>query len=67
MPARPAHSVGRGSRRDYRRVTETLRNNATGTGSGSSGSSSGTYLVREEDGTSRYTLEDGSGSLLKEA
>ena len=24
------------------------------------------YLVREEDGTSRFTLEDGSGSLLLE-
>lgn len=24
------------------------------------------YLVREEDGTSRFTLEDGSGSILLE-
>ena len=64
MPSRPAHSAGRGSRRDYRRVTETLRNNATGTGSGSSGTvvDTASYWVLEEDvgGNSKWLLEEGT-------
>ena len=61
MPSRPAHSVGRGSRRDYRRVTETLRDNATGTGTGSSGDNA-SYWVLEEDvgGNSKWLLEEGT-------
>lgn len=58
----------RPSRRDYRRVTETLRNNATGTGSGSSGTVADTasYFVQEEDGTSKLTLEEGTFFLILE-
>ena len=53
--------------REYRRVIETLRNNATGTGSGSSGSSgSPSYWVLEEDGTSLWELEEGGSYWILE-
>lgn len=49
--------------RSYRRVQETRQSDSSGTGVGSGGND---YLVREEDGTYRFTLEEGSGSLIKE-
>ena len=55
--------MGRGSRRDYRRVVETLRDNSTGTGAGASGAS---QLVQEEDGISFFLLEEGNGTILTE-
>lgn len=67
MPSYPRSSHRRSGGRDYRRVTETLRNNATGTGTGSSGSTdTASYIVQEEDGTSYITLEEGTGYLILE-
>lgn len=68
MPSYPRSSHRLSGGRDYRRVTETLRNNATGTGTGSSGSvvDTASYFVQEEDGTSYITLEEGTGYLILE-
>ena len=67
MPSYPrgAHRVS--GNRDYRRVVATLQNNDTGTGTGSSGASdTASYFVQEEDGTSKFTLEEGTFFLLTE-
>ena len=68
MPPRPAHTLPGG--RDFRRVAAVAQNDATGTGTGSSGGGGGgggaSYIVKEEDGTSKLTLEEGGGSLKTE-
>ncbi len=68
MPAYPrsAHRLTGG--RDFRRVVATQQNDATGTGSGSSGTPADTasYFVQEEDGISKLTLEEGTYFLILE-
>ena len=67
MPSYPRSSHRLSGGRDYRRVAETLRNNATGTGTGSSGSTdTASYWVLEEDGTSKWELEEGNGYWILE-
>lgn len=51
--------------RDYRRVQGAREVGSSSAGAGT-GSGANDYLVREEDGTYRLTLEEGSGSLIKE-
>lgn len=65
MAPRPAHRFRGG--RSFRRVVATQQNDTTGTGTGSSVAGSGLFfLVREEDGTSRLTFEEGNGSMKRE-
>ena len=62
MPSYPrsAHRVSGG--RNYRRVIGAVQqNNDTGTGTGSSGAGdTASYWVLEEDGTSKWLLEEGT-------
>jgi hypothetical protein len=68
MPQRPSTPHRLAGGRDYRRVVTSQQNDATGAGTGSSGTAPDTasYWVLEEDGTSKWQLEEGNGFWILE-